>query len=141
MLSFKAAVAALSISFGMTVIAPAIAPQFMVAQAASSGTAVVAVVNGTPITSGDVAKRVNFLRLQRAKGNLPSMAKQQLVEEALERIGVLTMGTSVSNEEVDAAYGRFAANNKLSIDQLNNIMKQSGVTVDHFKSFIAISMS
>ncbi len=50
-------------------------------------------------------------------------------------------GTSVSNEEVDAAYGRFAANNKLSIDQLNNIMKQSGVTVDHFKSFIAISMS
>lgn len=139
MLSFKTAVAALSISFGMTLVAPAVAPQMMIAQAAS--TTVVAVVNGTPITSGDVAKRVNFLRLQRAKGNLNSLAKQQLVDEAIERIGILSSGTSVSNEEVDAAYARFAANNKLSIAQLNNIMQQSGVTVDHFKSFIAVSMS
>ncbi len=42
-------------------IAPAIMPDMMVAEAAGGGgTAVVAVVNGTPITSGDVAKRVNF---------------------------------------------------------------------------------
>ena len=142
MLSFKAVVTALSISFGLILIAPAVAPEMMVAEAAGGGgTAVVAVVNGTPITSGDVAKRVNFLRLQRAKGNLNSLAKQQLVDEAIERTGVLASGTSVSNEEVEAAYARFAANNKLSLDQLNNIMKQSGVTVDHFKSFIAISMS
>ncbi|HZG29074.1 peptidyl-prolyl cis-trans isomerase SurA [Ensifer adhaerens] len=140
MLSFKAAVAALSIAFGMSVIAPAVAPGLMVAEAAGS-TTVVAVVNGTPITSGDVAKRVNFLRLQRAKGNLNSLARQQLVDEAIERIGVLSTGTSVSSDEVDAAYARFAANNKLSLEKLNEIMKQSGVTVDHFKSFIAISMS
>ncbi|MCD2177656.1 peptidylprolyl isomerase [Rhizobium sp. C1] len=139
MLSFKAAVTALSISFGMTVIAPAIAPQMMMAEAAS--TTVVAVVNGTPITSGDVAKRVNFLRLQRAKGNLNSLARQQLVDEAIERMGVLATQTSVSGDDVDAAYARFAANNKLSLEQLNTIMTKSGVTVDHFKSFIAISMS
>ncbi len=141
MLSFKTAIAALSISFGMSVIAPAIAPQIMIAEAAGGGTSVVAVVNGSPITSGDVAKRVAFLRLQRAKGNLNSLAKQQLVDEAIERVGVLSTGTSVSSDEVDAAYARFAANNKLSLEKLNDIMKQSGVTVDHFKSFIAISMS
>jgi peptidyl-prolyl cis-trans isomerase SurA len=138
MLSFKATAVALSMSFGAALIAPAVAPQFLAAEAAS---AVVAVVNGTPITSGDLEHRVAFLRLQRAKGNLASMAKQQLVDEAIERVGVLATGTSVSNEEVDAAYARFAASNKLSIEKLNDIMKQSGVTVDHFKSFIAISMS
>jgi peptidyl-prolyl cis-trans isomerase SurA len=138
MLRFKAAAAALSMSLGIAVVAPALCPQAFTAQAAS---AVVAVVNGTPITSGDVEKRVNFLRLQRAKGNLASMARQQLVDEAVERMGVLAMQTSVSTAEVDAAYARFAASNKLTLDKLNGIMKQSGVSVDHFKSFIAISMS
>lgn len=138
MLRFKAVAAALSMSLGIAVVAPAILPQAFTAQAAS---AVVAVVNGTPITSGDVEKRINFLKLQRAKGNLRTMARQQLIDEALERIGVLAMQTSVSTDEVDAAYARFAANNKLTLQKLNEIMKQSGVTVDHFKSFIAISMS
>lgn len=138
MLRFKAAAAVLSMSLGIAVAAPALFPHSFAAQAES---AVVAVVDGTPITSGDVAKRVNFLRLQRAKGNLQSMARKQLVDEAIERAGVLAMQTSVSTDEVDAAYARFAANNKLTLDKLNEIMKQSGVTVDHFKSFIAISMS
>ena len=134
-----AAVAALSMCVGLAIVAPMVAPQQMVAQAAAS--TVVAVVNGTPITSGDVARRVNFLRLQRAKGNLQSMAKTQLVDEAIERMGVLAMQTSVSTDEVDAAYARFAANNKLDTEKLGKILDQAGVGVDHFKSFIAISMS
>jgi peptidyl-prolyl cis-trans isomerase SurA len=138
MLRFKAAAAALSMSLGIAVVVPVLCPQASTAYAAS---AVVAVVNGAPITTGDVEKRVNFLRLQRAKGNLASMARQQLVDEAVERMGVLAMQTSVSTAEVDAAYARFAASNKLTLDKLNGIMKQSGVSVDHFKSFIAISMS
>lgn len=140
MFRHNAAAVALSMCVGLAVVAPVVAPQQMVAQAASAST-VVAVVNGTPITTGDVAKRVNFLRLQRAKGNLQSMAKTQLVDEALERIGVLAMQTSVSTDEVNAAYARFAANNKLDTDKLGKILDQAGVGVDHFKSFIAISMS
>lgn len=140
MFRHNAVAAALSICVGLAIAAPVVAPLQMAAQAASAST-VVAVVNGTPITSGDVSRRVNFLRLQRAKGNLQSMAKTQLVDEALERIGVLAMQTSVSTDEVDAAYARFATNNKLSIEKLGAILNQAGVGVDHFKSFIAISMS
>lgn len=55
-------------------------------QAASS---VVAVVNNTAVTSGDVERRVNFLKLQRAKGNLRSMAKQQLIDDTLKREEIL----------------------------------------------------
>lgn len=138
MVRFKAAAVALSMSLGVAIVAPAMAPQLNAAHAASS---IVAVVNGQPITSIDVERRVNFLRLQRAKGNLQSMARKQLVDEAIERMGVLAMQTSVSTDEVDAAYARFAAGNKLSLEKLGQILQQAGVGVDHFKSYIAISMS
>lgn len=108
------------------------------AQAASS---VVAVVNNTAITSGDVERRTNFLKLQRAKGNLRSMAREQLIEDALKREEILRARASVSTSEVDAAFARFAASNKMSPDQLGKILQQAGVGSEHFKQFIALQMS
>jgi len=107
-------------------------------QAASS---VIAVVNNTPVTSGDVERRVAFLRLQRAKGNLRAMAREQMIDEALKRAEILRVKASVSSAEVDAAYARFAASNKLSAQQMADILGRAGVGVDHFKQYIAIQMS
>ncbi|MCJ8148027.1 peptidylprolyl isomerase [Shinella sp. H4-D48] len=108
------------------------------AQAASS---VVAVVNNTAITTGDVEKRVNFLKLQRAKGNLRSMAREQLIEDTLKREEILRVRASVSQSEVDAAYARFASSNKMSAEQLGKVLSQAGVGSEHFKQFIALQMS
>lgn len=138
MFRLKTAVFAISLSVGFSAIAPALPPLAVTAQAASK---VAVVVNGVAITTGDIQRRVNFLRLQRAKGNLSTLARDQLVNEVLEREAVLKSGTSVSTEDVDAAFARFASNNKMSLDQLNGILKQAGVGADHFKAFIAISMS
>ncbi|MFC6444488.1 SurA N-terminal domain-containing protein [Shinella zoogloeoides] len=107
-------------------------------QAASS---VVAVVNNTPITSGDLERRVNFLKLQRAKGNLRSVAREQLIEDTLKRAEILKQRASVSTAEVDAAYARFASSNKMSTEQLAKVLNQAGVGPDHFKQFIALQMS
>lgn len=109
-----------------------------VAQAASQ---VVAVVNKTAITNGDVARRVAFLRLQRRKGNLNQIAKEEMIEEALKRQEIARVGMSVSTSEVDAAYARFASGNKLSPQQMTQILGQAGVGVEHFKAYIAVSMS
>lgn len=109
-----------------------------VAQAASQ---VVAVVNKTAITNGDVARRVAFLRLQRRKGNLNQIAKEEMIEEALKRQEIARVGMSVSTAEVDAAYARFASGNKLSPQQMTQILGQAGVGVEHFKAYIAVSMS
>jgi len=98
-------------------------------------------VNNQVITSGDVAKRVNFLKLQHQKGDLNKLAQQQLVDETLKRAEISRLRMSVSTTEVDAAFGRFAASNKMSQQQLGQILDKMGVTVDHFKSYIAISMS
>lgn len=108
------------------------------AQAASS---VIAVVNNTAITSGDLERRVNFLKLQRAKGNLRKVAREQLIDDALKREEILRARASVSMTEVDAAYARFASSNKMSADQLGQVLKQAGVGSEHFKQFIALQMS
>lgn len=102
---------------------------------------VAAIVNNQVITSGDVAKRVNFLKLQHQKGDLNKLAKDQLVDETLKRAEISRLRMSVSTTDVDAAFGRFAASNKMSQQQLGQILDKMGVTVDHFKSYIAISMS
>ncbi|MFM2280289.1 MAG: hypothetical protein RLZZ444_2520 [Pseudomonadota bacterium] len=109
-----------------------------VAEAASQ---IAAVVNGTVITSSDVAKRVAFLRLRRTGGNLQTKAKEELIEEVLMRAEIIRTNSSVSMDDVNAAFARFAAGNKLSVAQLNQILSQSGVTADHFKAYIGIQMS
>lgn len=138
MMRLKAAAAVFSLALTTLTVAPGVLPVMFTAEAASG---VAAVVNGTPITTGDVQHRVNFLKLQRTGGNLSKLAKEQLINEALERQAVLDTHTSVSDAEVDAAFARFAAGNKLTTEKLTGILNQAGVGVDHFKSFIAISMS
>ncbi|RYC17764.1 SurA N-terminal domain-containing protein [Ciceribacter ferrooxidans] len=113
-------------------------PGVPVAHAASE---VAVVVNKTAITTGDVAKRVAFLRLQRRKGDLKKMAREEMVDETLKRQEIARVGMSVSTDEVDAAFARFASSNKLSVQQLTGILGQAGVTADHFKAYIAVSMS
>ncbi|MBD9371702.1 peptidylprolyl isomerase [Rhizobium sp. ARZ01] len=106
--------------------------------AAATGVAVV--VNGAPITSGDIARRAAFLKLQRSKSST-EIAREQLIDEALKRSEIARLRMSVSNQDVDASYARFAASNKLSTDQLNQILDKAGVSAEHFKQYIAIQMS
>ncbi|WP_261930588.1 SurA N-terminal domain-containing protein [Rhizobium sp. NRK18] len=108
------------------------------AYAASS---VEVVVNDEVITSGDVARRVAFLKLQHKKGNLKKMALQDMIDQVLKRQEILRVKMSVSTADVDAAYERFAAGNKMSTAQLDKILQQAGVGKEHFKAYIAVSMS
>jgi peptidyl-prolyl cis-trans isomerase SurA len=107
-------------------------------QAASS---VVAVVNNMPVTSGEVERRAAFLRLQRAKGNLRAMAREQMIEDALKRTEILRVRNSVSSSDVEAAYARFASSNKMTTQQLGQVLDRAGVGVEHFKQYIAVQMS
>jgi peptidyl-prolyl cis-trans isomerase SurA len=100
-----------------------------------------AVVNGTVITSGDVAKRVNFLKLRRTSGNLQKVAAEELVNEVLMRTEIIRTGMSVSTDDVDAAFARFAGNNKMSAAQLSTILDKAGISVAHFKAYIGVQMS
>jgi len=111
-----------------------------VAAPAFAASEVKAVVNGTAITSGDVAKRQAFLRLQHTKADAKA-AEEQLIDEALKRQEVARVHMSVSQQDVDASFARFSSGNKLSPEQMSQILDRAGVGVDHFKGFIAVQMS
>lgn len=122
----------------LAVLAAVASPQGNAALAATSE--VKAVVNGTAITSGDVAKRLAFMRLQGAKGNAKS-AEEELIDELLKRQEIARVRMSVSTQDVDASFARFASGNKLSVAQMSQILERAGVGVQHFKNFIAVQMS
>jgi peptidyl-prolyl cis-trans isomerase SurA len=110
------------------------------AQSASSSQ-IKAIVNGTVITSGDVAKRVAFLRLRGVRGNGQKLAEEELVNEVLMRTEIIRTGNSVSTDNVESAFARFANNNKMSVAQLTQVLSRAGVGADHFKAYIGVQMS
>lgn len=111
------------------------------AQDAFAANTVKVVVNKTPITTDDIARRVAFLKLQRQSGNLAEKAREQLIDEALKREEIGRVKMSVSTADVDASFARFASTNKMTTDQLTKVLAQAGVGAEHFKSFIAVQMS
>ncbi len=107
---------------------------------AAGGSEVRIVVSGNVITNDDIQHRIAFLKLQRKRGNLTQMARQELTDEMLKRIEMKTRGVNISDEEVNKAYAGFAARNKMSVAQLNMVMNKSGVTPEHFKKYIMVQM-
>ena len=95
------------------------------------------VVNNIPITSGDIAHRAAFLKLQRKKGD----AGQEMIDQTLRTAEAKRLGIRITDAQVEAAYQRFASNNKMQLKQLDGVMTQSGVTKEHFKEFIRAQMA
>ncbi|TIX18917.1 MAG: peptidylprolyl isomerase, partial [Mesorhizobium sp.] len=95
------------------------------------------VVNNIPITTGDIAHRAAFLKLQHKKGD----AGQEMIDQTLRLAEAKRLGIRITDAQVDAAYQRFATTNKMQLKQLDGIMAQSGVTKEHFKDFIRTQMA
>lgn len=98
------------------------------------------VVNDQAITSYDIARRRAFMQLQRRKGNLTTLATDELIDEALKRAAFERAGYRIPDSRVDSAFANFARSNKLSTSQLTQILNQSGVTARHFKEFIRVQI-
>jgi peptidyl-prolyl cis-trans isomerase SurA len=106
------------------------------ASQAFAASKIVATVDTRAITNNDIRRRAALLRLQRRKGNLNNLAREELIEEALKLNEAQRRNVRVPESRVDSAFAGFARNNKLSERQLRNILTQSGVGVRGFKDFI-----
>jgi len=95
------------------------------------------VVNNVPITSYDISRRAAFLKLQRRNG---VNAGEDMIEQTLRSAELKRLNINIADKAVDDAYARFASSNKLSVQQLDQILEQSGVTRGHFREFIRIQM-
>ena len=110
-------------------------------QAEAKTVDIAVIVNNVPITNDDIAKRKNLLRLMGMKGNLNTKAREAMVDQALKQSEIAFRSMSVTQPEVDAAFANFAKGNKMSVSQMSNVLNQAGVGVEHFKFYIAVSMS
>lgn len=99
------------------------------------------VVNDKVITTYDIERRRNLLRLQRTKGDLNKQAREQLVEEAIKMGEVERLSATVSDARVNQSFNRFARSNKMSPKQMSQILSQAGIGSEHFKRFIRVQMS
>ncbi|KQV63950.1 peptidylprolyl isomerase [Rhizobium sp. Root1220] len=137
MIGARKTTATMIAAMAFAMFAAVVAPRTGAAVAASE---VRVVVNGTAITSGDVAKRQAFLGLQHQKADAAT-AEEQLVEQALKQQEISRVRMSVSKDDVEASFARFASGNKMTTAQMGQILDRAGVGVDHFKAFIAVQMS
>lgn len=124
-----------SASFALLVAATTVSVTVMTPPAFAS--TIKYVVNDVPVTTGDVEHRAAFLRLQRKKGD----AAQEMIDQTLRLAEAKRLGIRISDAQVDAAYQRFASNNKMPLAQLDAVMEKSGVTRGHFKEFIRAQMA
>ena len=96
-------------------------------------------VNGQAITSFDIQKRAAFLKIQGAKGG-EKVATDEMIDQAIKLQAGAQAGIRVGQQEVEAAFGRFAASNKMSPKQMGEVLNQVGVTSKHFKEYIRTQM-
>ena len=94
------------------------------------------IVNNQPVTTYDIQRRAAFLRLQNRRGNLNQAAADEMVDQALRAAEMKRLNIRVSDEQVAAAYERFAQSNNMSASQMDQVLNQSGVTKAHFREFI-----
>ncbi len=115
-------------------------PSIIGATPALAASEVRVVVNREAITSYQINQRAAFLRLRRESGNLQQKATDELVEEAIKNQEVRRRGIKIPDEAVDAAFNNFATQNKLTVQQLGQVLAQAGFSSDAFKDYIRAQM-
>ena len=100
-----------------------------------------AVVNKVPITDNDVRRRASFLKLRRMKGNLKKIALDELIDEQIQMTEARRLRVVAGDKEVNEAFKRFAASNKIPLKLFTKILARSGTTPRGFKRYIRARMS
>lgn len=125
------------LSAGLVLLAAMAATPLSIAGAPQAAAAEIKyIVNNMPVTSYDIERRMAFLRLQRRGGNLRETATQDMIDQTLRLQEMKRLNIEIPDTEIDAAYERFASNNKITAAQLDQALAQAGVTKAHFKEFI-----
>ena len=94
------------------------------------------VVNNVPITTSAISRRVALLRLRTIEGDLESIAKEELIDETLQRLEARRINLSIPDNEIEVAYRNFATDNNMAYFELDNLLTDSGATIRGFKEYI-----
>ena len=115
---------------------------------ANNGDGIAAIVNDTPISNYDLQQRMAlFLATSGARPTadaLKSIRAQILAQLETERIELLEAqknNVAISSSDVDKAIDSIISDNHLTMDQLKNLLGQSGVELSTLRSQISIQLA
>jgi peptidyl-prolyl cis-trans isomerase SurA len=103
---------------------------------ASAQTSIVALVNNTPITSAEVSERRALIRLTQKKNLDARQALDQLIDNTLLFQEARRRQITIPDADVDQRFAGIAANTKLGVDKLGQVLAQAGASTRAFKSEI-----
>lgn len=93
-------------------------------------------VDGEVISTWELDQRATFLTLLRAPGDVRALARDQLINEALQMRTAKAAGVTASEDEIKAGMDEFAARGSLSTDQLLQVLAQAGIDAQSFRAFV-----
>lgn len=110
------------------------------AQPALSASEIAIIVNKDPITTFAIQERMAFVKLRRVKGDPRQAATDELIDEALKKQETRRLNIRIPDGAVDQAYLKFASDNKLTPDQLTQVLGHAGFSQRGFKDYIRVQM-
>lgn len=96
---------------------------------ADAQTKIIAVVNGSPITTYDLAQRQRLLKLTGGRGNLRELALEELIDERVKLDAAAQLRIVPTDARVNAAIANIGSRVKLSPAQLRAALAQQGVNI------------
>lgn len=88
------------------------------------------------ITRYQIDQRERFLTLLGASGNVRRHAREQLINETVQRIAAQEAGVRVTPAQVDADMEDFASRVNLLVEDVMAILEEAGIERESFRAFI-----
>ncbi|MBI1172224.1 hypothetical protein GC209_12550 [bacterium] len=93
-------------------------------------------VNGTVITRYEINQRRAFLAALNQQGDQEKQAMDGLISDRLQMDEAKKLGVTVTDAEITAGMGEFAARGNLSTDDFLKAIAQNGVQPETFRDFV-----
>lgn len=93
-------------------------------------------VNDRVITNFELAQRIKLLELFRTPGNLPEVARTQLIEDRLKQGVFEREGLQLTSEGLQSELESFAGRANLELEQFYGVLAQSGVAPETLQDFV-----
>lgn len=109
--------------------------------AAQNQFAAVIKVNDQAITRYEIEQRARMLQLFRSPGNLPELAREQLIEDRLKLSAARANGVVLSDEELQVGIEEFAARANMNGEQLIRALEGAGVGASTLRDFVRVGLT
>lgn len=98
-------------------------------------------VGESVVTRYQIDQRTRFLSLLGAPGDVRVLAREQLINEAVQFAAARTAGIEPSDEEVAAGTEEFAARANLTAEQFVTALGQNGIEAETFRDFVSAGVA